>query len=89
MRKYPVMIGKHLGEGLLTGPNKKMGGADLHIGWLKEHFDSGESFPLFALDKIDVTLHFCDIDSVERMIEVLTLMKEDWLEGRWNNEHLN
>ena len=80
-RNIPVMIGKNLKKGLIAGKPKKSilwHGRDLFIVWLKKRFESGEEFAISDIDKIDTHIHFCDKDSLERMIDVLTKMRDEW-----------
>lgn len=65
-RNYPIMLG-------MTPPNK------LGIG-IKSKLGSG--YDLYILDE-DMThqyaqLHFCNIEAVDRMIDLLQRMKELW-----------
>lgn len=76
----PVIIGKGLQKGIACGKPKRYfnTGRDLYIVWLKKRFESGEEFAISDIDKIDTHIHFCDKDSLERMIDVLTKLRDEW-----------
>lgn len=72
-RFYPVIIGGgRFKKGMCVGKR------DLCFVWLKREFKSGENFERTDIDKVDTVLHFCDRPSLERTIEALQLMLENW-----------
>lgn len=75
-RGYPVIIGKNLKKGILTG--EKDGRRSLIIVWLKRQFKTGESFKLEDVEKVDTQLWFCDKESLKATIDALTELYDDW-----------
>ena len=75
-RGYPVIIGKKLKKGILTG--EKDGRRILLIVWLKRHFETGEKFELEDVEKVDTQLCFCDKESLKATIDALTGLYDDW-----------
>lgn len=75
-RNYPIMLG-------MTPPNKQ------GIG-IKSKLGSG--YDLYILDEDMsqqyVQLHFCNKESVDRMIELLQRMKELWNKEEIENESI-
>lgn len=75
----PIMIGKNLKKGIVAERSRYFSrGIDIFIVWLKKQFKTGETFQTEDIDKIDVQLHFCDRESVEQMVSVLTAVLADW-----------
>ena len=79
MRKIPVMIGHKLNKGIMT-IRSKHGGFDALIVWLNRECESGETFELSDIRRIDEVLHFCDRESVEQTIRALKWIMEQWKE---------
>lgn len=75
---YPVMLGHHLRKGILTSRDTKMGGFNLFVVWLKKEYQSGEKYEIADIDAMDTQLHFCDKESVVRVIESLLWILENW-----------
>ena len=74
--QYPIMLG-------MTPPNK-------HGIGIKSKLGSG--YDLYILD-VDMThqyaqLHFCNIEAVDRMIDLLQRMKELWEREESKNESI-
>ena len=76
--KLPVQIGHNLRKGMLAYRNIKNGGFTVMIVWLKKDYSSGAEYDLEDIDKIDTVLHFCDKESMESMVKLLTKILKDW-----------
>lgn len=74
----PVMVGSRLQKGLMIMRNAKMGGFDLYIVWLNREFQTGETFELADIKKVDHVIHFCDRESVKETIKGLQTMLKMW-----------
>ena len=77
-RDLPVMIGSGFRKGYIVARNKSLTGFDMWIVWLKKDFQTGESFELNDVEKVDSVLHFCDKKSVRQIIGGLETMLEMW-----------
>lgn len=75
----PIIIGKNMKKGIVAGPSRTFGkGADLFIVWLKNHHESGSDFNANDVQGVNAILHFCDMESLKRTIDVLTEVLLKW-----------
>lgn len=78
----PVMLGSGLHKGYMIVRSKNLTGFDMYIVWLKREFQTGETFELRDIDKVDSVLHFCDKEAVRQTINGLKKMLKMWGGGK-------
>lgn len=78
----PIMIGHKLKKGMIA--HHKGEGFDLVVCWLDKNkeYESGQTFELKDIRKIEAVIHFCDKESVESMKKVLEFILKQWKESK-------
>ncbi len=76
----PIVVGKSLNKGIVCTRSPELNGFDMYIVWLdrNKEFESGKEFDLQDIEAINAVIHFCDIESVEIMINALQEVLEMW-----------
>ena len=70
----PIILGGgDLKKGVITSIAPE-GGYDLFIVWLKREYQPGAKFALEDIEKLQAMLHFCNRETVERVINSLMEM---------------
>lgn len=76
----PIMIGRNLSKGLMAiqsyGTFER--GIDLYIVWLNEQKKAREPFELDDIRSVDAVLHFCDRESIQQTVELLSTVLNEW-----------
>ena len=79
----PIILSHSTRTGIMTFPNRRMGGRDVLIVGLKKEIPSGESYDMEDVDWIKSVLHFADIGALRVTVNCLTQELERWeKEGR-------
>ena len=73
---YPIIIGHKFKKGLFAF--RKDGGFNVWIVRLKKQYESGENFNIGDIKSIEAELRFCDRESVQAMVKVLSDILKDW-----------
>ena len=60
----PIILSHSTRTGIMTFPNRKMGGRDVLIVGLNREVPIGESYELQDIDWIKIVLHFSDVESL-------------------------
>ena len=74
----PIILSHYTRTGIMTFPNRKMGGRDMIIVGLKRDIPSGEGFELEDIDWVKAVLHFSDVGSMQITADVLTKAAKKW-----------
>ena len=73
---YPIIIGHKFKKGLFAF--RKDGGFNVWIVRLNKQYESGENFDIGDIKSIEAELRFCDRESVQAMVKVLSNILKDW-----------
>ena len=73
---YPIIIGHKFKKGLFAF--RKDGGFNVWIVRLKKQYESGENFNIGDIKSIEAELRFCDRESVQVTVKVLSDILKDW-----------
>ena len=75
--RLPIIIGKNLRKGVMAFQDKKSGGYNFMIVWLKRDIPTGETFETEDIDKVNAVLHFCDRETLQNTVNLMnTVLKE-------------
>ena len=74
----PIILSHSTRTGIMSLPNRKMGGRDLIIVGLNREVPTGEEFEMEDIDWIKTVLHFGDIQSLQVTVDCLAKELKRW-----------
>ena len=74
----PIILSHNTRTGIMTYPNRKMGGRDVLIVGLNREIPSGEPFALEDIEWTKAVLHIADVESLQITIDCLTEELKRW-----------
>ena len=80
-KRIPTQIGHKLQKGILAYKDIKNGGCTVMVVWLSKPYETGKEFEISDIKSVDATLHFCDVESLEQTVDVLSGILKDLKKG--------
>lgn len=82
----PIILSHSTRTGIMTFPNRKMGGRNVLIVGLNREVPSGERYQLQDIDWIKAVLHFSDVESLRVTVDCLMQELQRGLKERRTDE---
>ena len=81
VHKYPIILGPGHRKGVIVGRSRYFdSGRDLFVVRLNKDVQSGARFYEDDIESVEALMHFCDRESIQRTIDVLTEALARWKE---------